>query len=179
MDVLSSSISSRSRFTSSCTCCRSVCSFPMCSTVFCSVTALLVWRERDGEEEEQWCESSRETHQVEEVTEVTGVSSREVSLTLDCDLRAGTRLQSVLKPNLMCVRLFCSAEMWVVLRPCGVAVRGAVRGRKHVPMLLTLLNNILLPLANLVLFILDQRRHATDKRLWARDLIQPTRGPLS
>lgn len=42
MDVLSSSISSRSLLTSSCNCCLSCWSFPMCSTVFCNVTALLL-----------------------------------------------------------------------------------------------------------------------------------------
>lgn len=42
MEVLSSSISSRSLFTSSCICCLSCWSFPMCSTVFCNVTALLI-----------------------------------------------------------------------------------------------------------------------------------------
>lgn len=43
MEELSSSISSRSLLTSSCSCCLSCWSFPMCSTVFCSVTALLIW----------------------------------------------------------------------------------------------------------------------------------------
>lgn len=42
IEVLSSSISSRSLLTSSCICCLSCWSFPMCSTVFCSVTALLI-----------------------------------------------------------------------------------------------------------------------------------------
>lgn len=44
MEVLSSSISSRSLLTSSCSCCLSCWSFPMCSTVFCNVTALLIWK---------------------------------------------------------------------------------------------------------------------------------------
>ncbi len=39
-------------------------------------------------------------------------------LTFDCDFRVGTRLQSVLKPMFMFDRLFCSADMCVVLRLC-------------------------------------------------------------
>lgn len=48
MEELSSSISSRSLLTSSCNCCLSCWSFPMCSTVFCKVTALLIWTHRGG-----------------------------------------------------------------------------------------------------------------------------------
>lgn len=43
MEALSSSISSRNLLTSSCICCLSCWSFPMCSTVFCNVTALLIF----------------------------------------------------------------------------------------------------------------------------------------
>lgn len=42
IEAFSSSISSRSLLTSSCSCCLSCWSFPMCSTVFCNVTALLI-----------------------------------------------------------------------------------------------------------------------------------------
>lgn len=53
-------------------------------------------------------------------------------LTFDCDFRVGTRLQRVLKPMFMFDRLFCSADMYVVLRLChtkalGISQRGSLR----------------------------------------------------
>lgn len=52
MEELSSSISSRSLLTSSCNCCLSCWSFPICSTVFCNVTALLIWMHQGGKRRE-------------------------------------------------------------------------------------------------------------------------------
>lgn len=112
MEELSSSISSRSLLTSSCNCCLSCCSFPICSTVFCKVTALLIWMHRGGK---HW----------EIVRQKQGKSShasrpngRTHWLTFDWVFRVGTRPQSVLKPMLMWDRLFCSADMCVDLRVC-------------------------------------------------------------
>lgn len=56
-------------------------------------------------------------------------------LTLDCDFRVGTRLQRVLKPMFMFDRLFCSADMYVVLRLCHTKAlvtshRGSLRARQ-------------------------------------------------
>lgn len=50
-------------------------------------------------------------------------------LTFDCDFRVGTRLQRVLKPIFMFDRLFCSADMWVVLRLCHTAYVGNITQR--------------------------------------------------
>lgn len=108
MEELSSSISSRSLLTSFCNCCLSCWSFPICSTVFCSVTALLIWMHQGG----KWQEKVRQKH---------GQSphvKRTHALTFDWVFRVGTRLQSVLKPMLMWDRLFCSADMCVDLRVC-------------------------------------------------------------
>lgn len=115
-------------------------------------------------------------------------------LALDCDFRVGTRLQRVLKPNLMCVRLFCSADMCVVLRLCqthtnrGVLTMCRLFQRKYSnatdvlsrfkqikPQSLLLVVVVLH--TNLILFILYRgcaAAAAADQRLWTRDLIQPT-----
>lgn len=117
MEELSSSISSRSLLTSSCNCCLSCWSFPMCSTVFCNVTALVICMHEGGNWKRE--KVKQKYHHSSPLIFHRGNQTR--TLTFDWVFRVGTRLQSVLKPMLMWLRLFCSEDMCVDLWPCHTA----------------------------------------------------------
>lgn len=182
MEALSSSISSRSLLTSSCICCLSCWSFPMCSAVFCSVTAFVIWRHRVMK---QVLRSSSNRRYVNR-------------LTFDCDFSAGTRLPSVLKPIFMLHRLFCSADMWVVRRFCHTPVKILViiecftYWRKkyvdvlqdrtwRVGLLIQTCEQLIKMITdtNLIVLILYQSWAADDDWLRTGNLIKSTRRPLT
>lgn len=191
MEELSSSISSRSLLTSSCNCCLSCWSFPMCSTVFCNVTALVICMH----EGRNWKREKVKQKYHHSSPLIFHRGNQTLTLTFDWVFRVGTRLQSVLKPMLMWLRLFCSEDMCVDLWPCHTAsVETLPKGTQNTDFSFLCICLYFLYLysmmdfnysqfrnrpnrdtgkcTNLFLFILYQRcTTAADQRCWTWDLI--------